>query len=301
MSDSKSGFVTIVGRPNVGKSTLMNRLIGMKIAITSPKPQTTRGRIKTVYTDERGQIVFLDTPGIHKPKNKLGEYMDAVVKKSLQSVDVILWLVEATDRPRNAELEIAESLKALRTPVLLLVNKIDKADGAIVGECISAFSKLLDFDEIIPVSGKNGAGVKDLLSAIYDRLPEGVAFYDEDTVTEIPMRDIASEIIREKCLLSLNDEIPHGIMVEIDTMRPRDESETLWDIEATIICEKDSHKGIIIGKGGAMLKRIGSSARKELEELCEAKVNLKLFVKVKKDWRESEYLIKSFGYKSEDL
>ncbi len=303
MSDNfKSGFVTIVGRPNVGKSTLMNHIIGQKIAITSNKPQTTRNRIQTVYTkDGVGQIVFLDTPGMHQAKNKLGEYMMTAAKSTVNEVDLILWLVEPDTKAGAGDKKIAELLNTVEAPVILVINKIDTTDGARVGETISAFKDLCDFAEVVPVSALRGEGCNDLLDTIFKYLPQGPAYYDEDTVTNQTLREIAAEIIREKSLHALSDEVPHGIAIAIDTMKERPGKKPFWDIEATIICEKDSHKGIIIGKGGAMIKKIGSNSRYEIEKLLEAQVNLKLFVKVKKDWRDSDFELKNFGYRKEDI
>lgn len=294
----KTGFATLIGRPNVGKSTLMNRLIGQKIAITSDKPQTTRNRIQTVYTDERGQIVFLDTPGIHKAKNKLGDYMVNVAEHTLKEVDVILFLVEPTDYIGAGEKHIMEQLKKAKTPVILLINKIDKVQKKEeLLLYIDAYRKEMEFDQIIPVSAKNGEGTEDLLKTIFDYLPYGPMFYDEDTVTDQPERQIVAELIREQALRLLEDEIPHGIAVSVDAMKKR---KKIMDVDATIICERDSHKGIIIGKGGSMLKRIGTNARKGIEDLLECQVNLKLWVKVKKDWRDSDFLLKNFGYDPKD-
>ena len=296
----KSGFAALVGRPNVGKSTLMNRLIGQKIAITSNKPQTTRNRIQTVYTCEKGQIVFLDTPGIHKAKNKLGEYMVNVAERTLKEVDVILWLVEPMSYIGAGEKHIAEHLAHIHTPVILVINKIDKVKKDELLAYIDAYRRLLDFAEIVPVSALKGMNEDVLLDQIFKYLPYGPMFYDEDTVTDQPMRAIVAELIREKALKLLDEEIPHGIAVSVDVMKQRP-GQGLWDIEATIVCERDSHKGIIIGKGGAMLKKIGSAARYEIEKMLEARVNLKLWVKVKKDWRDSDFLIKNFGYDKKEV
>lgn len=297
----KSGFVTIIGRPNVGKSTLMNHLIGQKIAITSKKPQTTRNRIQTVYTDmERGQIVFLDTPGIHKAKNKLGEYMVNVAESTLNEVDVILWLVEPTNFIGAGEQHIAEQLKKVNTSVILVINKVDTVEKDKVLEFIDTYRKIYDFEEIIPASALREQNLDTVVDMIFKYLPYGPMFYDEDTVTDQPERAIVAEIIREKALHALDDEIPHGIAVEIDRMKQR-KNQDIIDIDATIVCERESHKGIIIGKGGAMLKKIGSNARYEMEQLLEAKVNLKLWVKVKKDWRDSDYLMKNFGYNKDEI
>ena len=289
----KSGFATLIGRPNVGKSTLMNTLIGQKIAITSNKPQTTRNRIQTGYTSAEGQIVFLDTPGIHKAKNKLGDYMVNVAQRTLSEVDVILWLVEPSDYIGAGERHIIEQLKKTNTPVILVINKIDTVKKELILTYIDAYRKELDFAEIVPVSALQKDGMEVLIECIMKYLPYGEPFYDEDTVTDQPMRQIVAELIREKALKCLEEEIPHGIAVTIEQMKYR---KRIVDIEATIICERDSHKGIIIGKQGSMLKKIGSMARPDIEELVESQVNLKLWVKVKKDWRDSDFLLKNFGY-----
>ncbi len=295
----KSGFVTLIGRPNVGKSTLMNHLIGQKIAITSEKPQTTRNRIQTVYTDERGQIIFLDTPGIHKAKNKLGEYMVSVAERTLTEVDVILWLVEPTTFIGAGERHIAEQLKKVKTPVILVINKIDTVKKEEILTFIAAYKDICNFAEIIPVSALKEINIDDVKDCIFKYLPNGPQFYDEDTVTDQPMRQIAAELVREKALRMLDDEIPHGIAVVIDQMKERKNG--IFDIDATIVCERDSHKGIIIGKGGAMLKKIGTAARIEIENLMDTKVNLKLWVKVRREWRESELYMKNYGYNPKDI
>lgn len=293
----KSGFVTLIGRPNVGKSTLMNHLIGQKIAITSNKPQTTRNRIQTVLTTGEGQIVFLDTPGIHKAKNKLGDYMVNVAERTLEEVDVILWLVEPTDYIGAGERHIIEQLKKTKTPVILVINKIDTVKKESILSFIDAYRKELDFQEIVPVSALKGMGTDELVQCILKYLPYGPAFYDEDTITDQPMRQIVAELIREKALRLLEDEIPHGVAVSIESMK---EKGKICHIEATVVCERESHKGIIIGKGGRMLKKIGSAARPEIEDLLEMQVNLQLWVKVKKDWRDSDFLLKNFGYNPKD-
>lgn len=298
MSDQyKSGFAALIGRPNVGKSTLMNCLIGQKIAITSNKPQTTRNRIQTVYTSEKGQIVFVDTPGIHKAKNRLGDYMVNVARRSLSEVDVILWLVEPSNYIGAGEESILEQLSRVNTPVILVINKIDTVKKEELLGFIDTYRKRMDFAEIVPVSALKRDNTEELLSCIFKYLPYGPAFYDEDTVTDQPQRQIVAELIREKALRTLEEEIPHGIAVTIEKMK---RCGKIMDIEATIICERDSHKGIIIGKQGSMLKRIGSSARRDIEEMLECKVNLQLWVKVKKDWRDSEFLLKNFGYNPKD-
>lgn len=293
----KAGFATLIGRPNVGKSTLMNHLIGQKIAITSNKPQTTRNRIQTVYTSEEGQIVFLDTPGIHKAKNKLGDYMVGVAQKTLSEVDVILWLVEPTNYIGAGEQYIIEQLKKTKTPKILVINKVDTVKKNEILGFIDTYRKQLDFDEIVPVSALKGDNTDTLLECIFKYMPYGEAFYDEDTITDQPMRQIVAELIREKALRLLSDEIPHGIAVSIDSMKYRDH---IVDIDATIVCERDSHKGIIIGKQGGMLKKIGMQARPDIEDLVETQVNLQLWVKVKKDWRDSDFLMKNFGYNPKD-
>ncbi|EGG92568.1 GTP-binding protein Era [Lachnospiraceae oral taxon 107 str. F0167] len=297
----KSGFVALIGRPNVGKSTLMNTLIGQKIAITSNKPQTTRNRIQTVFTDERGQIVFLDTPGIHKAKNKLGEYMVKVSTRTLRDVDMVLWLIEPNTFIGEGDEHIFEILSNLEVPVILAINKMDslkqKEDMLAV---IAKYSSKMKFAEVVPVSALKGTNTDKLLEIIFKYLSEGPMYYDEDTVTDQPIKQIAAELIREKALRFLQEEIPHGIAVEIDTFSYRDSGDMV-DIEAAIVCEKDSHKGIIIGKAGSMLKRIGTAARKDIEGLLEARVNLKLWVKVRPKWRDSDVQMKNFGYNPKDL
>lgn len=296
----KSGFVAIIGRPNVGKSTLMNHLIGQKIAITSKKPQTTRNKIQTVYTCEDGQIIFLDTPGIHKAKNKLGEYMVNVAEQTLKDVDVILWLVEPTTYIGAGEKHIAEQLQKTSLPVILVINKVDTVKKEDILQVIDNYRKLYDFAEIIPASALRGQNTKDIVNSLFKYMPYGPMFYDEDTVTDQPQRQIVAEIIREKALHALDEEIPHGIAVTIEKMRER-KGQHIVDIEATIICERDSHKGIIIGKQGSMLKKIGSNARFEIEKMLEERVNLKIWVKVKKDWRDSDTLMKNFGYNKKEV
>ncbi|MCI6867727.1 MAG: GTPase Era [Lachnospiraceae bacterium] len=296
----RSGFATLIGRPNVGKSTLMNHLIGQKIAITSNKPQTTRNRIQTVYTSKEGQIVFLDTPGIHKAKNKLGEYMVNVAERTLKEVDVVLWLVEPTDFIGKGERHIAEQLKKANVPVILIMNKIDTVEKSKIEGFMDGYREIFDFADMIPVCALRGVNMERVIHAIFKYLPYGPKYYDDDTVTDQPQRQIAAELIREKALRCLEEEIPHGIAVSIEKMQERRGGE-IMDIEATIICERDSHKGIIIGKGGAMLRKIGSQARHEIEKMLEMKVNLQLWVKVKKDWRDSDYMIKNFGYDKKEI
>ena len=300
MSDSyKAGFVSIIGKPNVGKSTLMNYIIGQKIAITSNKPQTTRNRIRTVYTCDRGQIVFVDTPGIHKSKNKLGDYMVSVARKSIVDVDAVILIVEPTTYIGAGELSIIEELKKAKdVAVFLVINKMDTIKKDEVLSVIDTYSKQMEFAEIIPVSAKTGKGVKELIDCLLDYLPEGDAFFDEDTITDQPERQIVAELIREKALWCLEDEIPHGIAVTIESMNF---DKKLCSIDATIVCERESHKGIIIGKGGSMLKKIGSLARPDIEDMLEMKVFLQLWVKVRKDWRDSDLLMKNYGYNPKDI
>ena len=297
----KSGFVSLIGRPNVGKSTLMNALIGQKIAITSDRPQTTRNKIETVYTDDRGQIVFLDTPGIHKAKNKLGEFMDRKAEEAFSESDVICWLVEPTTYIGAGEERIAGLLKTANKkhrPVILIVNKTDtlkkKED---IEEVIQGYEAVADFDEICCVSAETGDNLDDLLDVLFYFLHTGPQYYDDDVVTTIPMRTMAEELIREQALKFLSDEIPHGMAVIVNRYNER--SDGIVDIEADLVCEKDSHKGIVIGKGGAMIKKIGTGARAEIEDQLEGQqVNLKLFVKVRKNWRDNEGLMRSYGYKA---
>ena len=293
----KSGFVSLIGRPNVGKSTLMNSLIGQKIAITSNKPQTTRNRIQTVYTDDRGQIVFLDTPGIHKAKNKLGNYMVNAAQRTISEVDVILWLVEPTTYIGAGERHIIEQLKKTNTPIILVINKIDTVKKEEILAFIEAYRHELDFAEVVPVSALKKKNTEVVIDCILKYLPYGMPFYDEDTVTDQPQRQIAAELIREKVLRSIDEEIPHGVAVAIDSMKWNN---NVCHIDATIVCERDSHKGIIIGKQGSMLKKIGTLARREIEDMLECQVNLQLWVKVKKDWRDSDFLLKNFGYNPKD-
>lgn len=298
MDNFKAGFVSIIGRPNVGKSTLMNVIIGQKIAITSNKPQTTRNKIQTVYTTDTEQIVFLDTPGIHKSKNKLGDYMVSVAENSIRDVDVVLWLVEPTDYIGAGEEHIISQLKKAKCPVILVINKIDTVKKDELFGFIDAYTSKMEYSDVVPVSALKKDNIDELLKVITKYLPYGEPFYDEDTITDQPMKQIVAELIREKALKCLDEEIPHGIAVTIERMQY---TKTLVNIDATIICEKDSHKGIIIGKQGSMLKKIGSAARYEIEELLEMQANLQLWVKVKKDWRSSDILIRNFGFDPKEI
>lgn len=311
----RSGYVAIIGRPNVGKSTVMNQIIGQKIAITSNKPQTTRNRIQTIYTDERGQIIFLDTPGVNKAKNKLGDYMLSTAVNTLKDADIAMWLVEPSDYIGKGEQFIIEELKKYDIPVILVINKTDSVNTEKVVESINLYKDVYKFSEIVPISAREGNNVDELIKVIYQYLPEGPMYFDEDTLTDQPMKQIVAEIIREKALHCLSNEVPHGIAVTVEkykerfkkvrTMSTEDGAdcykEPIIDIEATIVCEKDSHKGIIIGKGGSMLKKIGSTARYDIEMLADAKVNLKIWVKVRKDWRDSDIQIKNFGYDPKNI
>ena len=287
----KAGFATIIGRPNVGKSTLMNRMIGQKIAITSYKPQTTRTKIRTIYTGEEGQIVFLDTPGIHQSRTKLGEYMVKAAKGTLKEVDVILWLVEPRQKISEEDQAIIALLKEVKTPVIVVINKIDKVKKAEILPVIAGYSQAGDFHEIIPVSARTGDGVDHLMEVLFSLLPAGEPFY------------IAGEIIREKALRLLQEEVPHGIAVTIETMkmRSRKGKGEICDIDASIICEREGHKRIVIGKGGEMLRRIGTDARKDIENMLQCQVNLKLWVKVRRDWKDDDTQMRSFGYDDRKL
>lgn len=296
----KSGFISIIGRTNVGKSTLMNRLIGEKIAIMSNKPQTTRNRIQTVLTTDTYQAVFIDTPGIHTPQNKLGEMMIKTANTTLNEVDIIFYLVEPHPIIGKNEATIIEKLKSVHTPIFLCINKIDSVSKEEVAETINKYKEELDFSEIIPISAYEGANIDALLKCIEKYLPEGPQFFPDDVLTDQPERQIVAELIREKALHLLDKEIPHGIAVEIDTMKSRKNGDIV-DIEATIVCERDSHKRIIIGKQGAMIKEIGSKARYDMERLLGSKVYLTLWVKVKKNWRDSQFLLKNYGFNDQDF
>ena len=278
----------------------MNQIIGQKIAITSKKPQTTRNKIQTVYTCDEGQIVFLDTPGIHKAKNKLGEYMVNVAERTLNEVDVVLWLVEPSTFIGAGEQHIVQQLGKVTTPVVLVINKADTVKKEDILPCIAKYNEVYQFADIVPVSARTGENTDELLKVIMKYLPYGPMFYDEDTVTDQPMRQIVAELIREKALRCLDEEIPHGIAVYIDSMKERKTGDII-DIEATIVCERESHKGIIIGKQGQMLKKIGTQARKEIENMMDIKINLKLWVKVRKEWRDSDVQLKNFGYNPKDV
>ncbi len=291
----KSGFVSVIGRPNVGKSTLLNAVTGQKIAIMSDKPQTTRNTIRGVITNEQCQLVLIDTPGIHKPKTKLGEYMVNVASETMKEVDLILFLVEATTPAGNMDISIIEQLKKVKTPVFLILNKVDIVSKDKLFQIIESYSKLMDFKAIIPISALKNDGTDIILNEALKYIPEGPQFFSEDTLTDQPEKVIAAEMIREKVLLNLDEEVPHGVGVEVMSFKEREDG--LINIQATIYCEKSSHKGIIIGKQGQMLKKIGSAARYEIERLLDTKIFLELWVKVKPDWRNNDSMLKDLGYK----
>ena len=291
----KSGFVSIVGRPNVGKSTLMNNVVGEKIAIMSDKPQTTRNTIQAVYTDEDCQIVFLDTPGIHKPKNKLGEFMVKSATDAFKNVDLVLFVVDDSKKIGPGDRKIIEDLKGIKTPVILVLNKIDKLEEAELFELMYLYSKEEVFKEIVPISALKGRNVNELLKVIGKYLEEGPKYFPDYMITDQPERVLVSELIREKVLHYLNDEVPHGVAVEVERMKSRNDKDIV-DISAVIYCERDSHKGIIIGKNGRKLKGIGKSAREDMELLLGSKINLQLWVKVKENWRNLQNYISDFGY-----
>ena len=293
----KSGFVTIIGRPNVGKSTLLNLLTGEKIAIMSDKPQTTRHAIRTIVTEENYQIVFVDTPGMHRPKNKLGEYMMNTALETLGDVDVILYLVEATDKTIGpGDTAIISGLPKSGVPVILAINKVDIVDKRDILPLIDQYSKAFPFEEILPISATDGRTANIVFPILEKYLPEGEKLYPDDMLTDQPEKVLVQELIREKMLNLLNEEVPHGIGIEVISYKENKEKK-LVEIDANIYCEKDSHKGIIIGKEGAMLKKIGTQARMDIEKLLDMKVFLKLWVKVKNDWRNNDFMLKELGYK----
>lgn len=296
----KSGFISIIGRPNVGKSTLMNRLVGEKIAIMSNKPQTTRNRVQSILTTEDFQAIFIDTPGIHTPKNKLGEYMVKTAHTTLNEVDIVLFLVEADTKIGKLDNEILERLKSIKTPIFLCINKIDSIQKEEIIPIIETYKDQCEFAEIIPISAYEGINVDSLMGCIKKYLPEGPQLFPGDMITDQPERQLIAELIREKALHLLDKEIPHGIAVEIDSIKTR-ENGSIVDVEATIVCERDSHKRIIIGKQGSMIKNIGTGARRDIERLLGSKIYLNLWVKIKKNWRDSDFLLKNYGFNSKDL
>ena len=331
----KSGFVTLIGRPNVGKSTLMNMLIGEKISIISSKPQTTRNKIQTILTTDNAQVVFIDTPGLHTAKSKLGEYMVKSAETTMNDVDLVLYLIEPFEKIKDSDKAILDRLKNVTTPVFLVINKIDTINKEELFKIISEFKlkdsikkgystrtivkmvpskpwygnweseevsykEVYDFKEIIPISALKQQNKEDLLKHIEKYLPEGPKYFPEDMITDQPEKQIVSEIIREKALYLLQEEIPHGIAVEVTSMKKRKEKD-IYDIDATIYCERDSHKGIIIGKQGSMLKKIGTNARKDIQRFLGTSINLQLWIKVKKGWRDNDFLLKNFGYDSKQI
>ena len=294
-TNDKSAFIAIVGRPNVGKSSILNRLLGTKIAIVSSKPQTTRNRITGVLTEGENQLVFFDTPGMHKPKNSLGKYMVRSVNESVGGVDCCMLVVEADKSPVQTELDFIDKFKALGMPAILVINKIDMIkDKEILMKQILEYSKLYDFEAIVPVSASDGNGMNELLEELKKQASEGGHFFEDDTLTDQPERVIASEIIREKILRLCNAEIPHGTAVVIEKMKTRENG--ILDIDATIFCEKESHKRILIGKNGAMLKKISTFARQDMERFFDCKVFLQVWIKVKEDWRNRAQLLQNFGF-----
>lgn len=291
----KSGFVSVIGRSNVGKSTLLNRILGEKLTIISDKPQTTRNKIQLIYTDENMQAIFLDTPGIQTPKNKLGDYMLKVSMSTLNEVDVITYIVDTTEEIGKLDSEIIKKLKLVNTKIILLINKTDKISSDNVNEIVEMYSKVGIFEEIIPISALTGDNLEGYLTSLKNNLPEGPMYYDKDSVTDQPIRQIVQELIREKALINLSDELPHGIAITIEKFKER-QDKNLIDIDATIIVEKKSHKGMVIGKKGSMIKKIGTDARIDIEQLLDAKVNLKLWVKIDEEWRNKDSRLRYLGY-----
>lgn len=291
----KSGFVSVIGRSNVGKSTLLNRVLGEKLTIISDKPQTTRNKIQLIYTNENMQAIFLDTPGIQTPKNKLGDYMLKVSMSTLNEVDVITYIVDTTEEIGKLDSEIIEKLRLVNTKIILLINKIDKIASDKVNELVEMYTKVGIFEQIIPISALNGDNVEGYLTSLRNTLPEGPMYYDKDSVTDQPIRQIVQELIREKALINLSDELPHGIAITIEKFKER-QDKNLIDIDATIIVEKKSHKGMVIGKKGSMIKKIGTDARIDIEQLLDTKVNLKLWVKIDEEWRNKDSRLRYLGY-----
>ncbi len=292
----KSGFVTVIGRPNVGKSTLLNQVIGEKISIISDKPQTTRNKILMVYSEDDFQVVFLDTPGIQMPKNKLGDYMLKISKSTLEEVDVIAFMVDESQEVGKLDKYILEELKGIKTPIILLINKIDKLQEEEIISLIKRYDEMNMFKEIIPISAMNNENINRFIQVLKEMLQEGPQYFPDDMITDQPEKFIIAETIREKALINLEEEVPHGIAVGIEGIKER-EGKDMIDVFATIYCEKESHKGIVIGKKGAKLKEIGQTAREDIEKLLGSKVNLQLWVKVEKNWRERDNKVKYFGYK----
>jgi GTP-binding protein Era len=295
----RSGFVALIGRPNVGKSTLMNHVVGQKVAIMSDKPQTTRNKIRGVYTSDRGQIIFLDTPGIHKPHSKLGELLVRTAKNALEEVDLVLFLIDAAEGYGPGDRFIMENLKGLKTPIFLVVNKIDQVQPDQLLPLIDQYRNQFAFAEVVPVSALQGNNTGTLIELIFQYLPEGPQYYPSDQVTDHPERFIMGELIREKVLELTREEVPHSVAVVVEEIKKR-ENKDLIDVRATIYTERPSQKGILIGKKGSLLKEVGKRARIEMERLLGTQIFLELWVKVKKDWRDEEYLLRQFGYTEED-
>ncbi len=301
MDNKKSAFIAIVGRPNVGKSSLLNRLLKAKVAIVSSKPQTTRNRITGVLTEGDTQLVFVDTPGMHKPKNNLGKYMVRSVSESMGGVDCVMLVVEADKEAGPTELSLIKKIKAMEIPSILAINKIDMLkEKDVLMKQILAYSQLHDFDAVVPVSAQDGSGLEELKAELMNQAVEGGHFFEDDTLTDQPERVLASEMIREKILRLCDKEIPHGIAVVIEKMRMR-EGKDILDVEATIYCERETHKRILIGKNGSMLKKISTYARQDMERFFDCKVFLQTWIKVKEDWRNSMQLLRNFGYDEKDF
>ncbi len=295
--EHRTGFIALIGTPNVGKSTLMNRMIGQKVAITSCRPQTTRNRILTVVTDEHSQMIFLDTPGIHEAKNRLGEKMVSIAREVRNDADVVLWLLDAKREPGDDEQRIGEELERLRAPVVIVLNKADTVPGETLKRNIDLIKTKYSYAEVCAVSALKGDNTDGLKRLITERLPYGPPLYDEDELTDMPEREIAAEMVREKALRLLKDEVPHGLAVVTESMKERTKKDgtPVMDVHATIVCEKDTHKGIVIGKNGGMLKKIGAEARADMEKMLDMQVNLQLYVKVRKNWRDDPLQLKSLG------